>query len=151
MSEYENLDDLDINVDSLTLENDETTKVVELAEELGIEATLSVVKESVDNNVISSDLPKDDTEKVSAIGTVNGAIGSTSAERKKAPKKAAKKAVLPKDETVAVFSTKNVTWSGVGKVYRGYNIVSKEASEKWLERSHIRLATPEEVAEEFGK
>jgi hypothetical protein len=39
----------------------------------------------------------------------------------------------------------------VGKVYRGYNIVEKDAAEKWLTRSHIRTATPEEVAKEFGK
>jgi hypothetical protein len=52
---------------------------------------------------------------------------------------------------VALFSTKNVTWSEVGKVYRGYNIVEKDAAEKWLTRSHIRIATPEEVAKEFGK
>ena len=56
-----------------------------------------------------------------------------------------------KEDTVAIHSSKNVTWSGVGKVYIGYNIVSKEASEKWLTRDHTRLATPEEVAQEFGK
>jgi hypothetical protein len=39
----------------------------------------------------------------------------------------------------------------VGKVYRGYNIVEKDAADKWLTRSHIRMATPEEVAKEFGK
>lgn len=151
MSEYEKLDDdLEFNVEDL-LDDLETTKVEDLAEELGIEANISVVEDSTENNVIGSDLPKEKVEKVSAIGDVNGAIGSTSAERKKAPKKPAKKKEEPKDETVAVFSTKNVTWSGVGKVYRGYNIVSKEAAEKWLERSHIRLATPDEVAEEFGK
>jgi uncharacterized protein (UPF0332 family) len=33
----------------------------------------------------------------------------------------------------------------------GYNIVEKDAAEKWLTRSHIRTATPEEVAREFGK
>jgi hypothetical protein len=39
----------------------------------------------------------------------------------------------------------------VGKVYRGYNIVTKEQADKWLTRDHIRLATPEEVAQEFGR
>jgi hypothetical protein len=52
---------------------------------------------------------------------------------------------------VAIHSTKNVSWSGVGSVSRGYNIVTKEASVKWLTRYHIRLATPEEVARDFGK
>jgi len=78
-----------------------------------------------------------------------GVIGATKAPRSPEKKKAAKPAT--KAETVAIYSTKNVTWSEVGKVYRGYNIVEKDAAEKWLTRSHIRIATPEEVAKEFGK
>jgi hypothetical protein len=39
----------------------------------------------------------------------------------------------------------------VGKVYTGINIVEKDAADKWLTRSHITVATPEEVAKEFGK
>ena len=89
-------------------------------------------------------------EEVQALGSVaEGVIGATTApkatERKKSEKPAEKK------ETVALYSTKNVTWSEVGKVYRGYNIVDKDAAAKWLTRSHIRTATPEEVAREFGK
>ena len=89
-------------------------------------------------------------EEVQALGSVaEGVIGATTApkapEKKKASKPAAKK------ETLALYSTKNVTWPEIGKVYRGYNIVEKDAAEKWLTRSHIRTATPEEVAKEFGK
>lgn len=53
-------------------------------------------------------------------------------------------------DKVAVHSTRNVTWNGVGKVYTGYNIVTQEQADKWLTRDHIRLATPQEVAKEFG-
>jgi hypothetical protein len=89
-------------------------------------------------------------EEVQALGAVEaGVIGATTAP-KATPRKKSGKAAEPK-ETVALYSTKNVTWSEVGKVYRGYNIVSKDAAEKWLTRSHIRTATPEEVAQEFGK
>jgi hypothetical protein len=89
-------------------------------------------------------------EEVQALGSVaEGVIGATTASKSPAKKKAAKSA--EKVETVAIHSTKNVTWSEVGKVYRGYNIVEKDAAEKWLTRSHIRTATPEEVAKEFGK
>jgi len=52
--------------------------------------------------------------------------------------------------TVAIHSTKNVVWEGVGKVEKGYNIVTKAQADKWVTRSHIRLATPEEVAREYG-
>jgi hypothetical protein len=89
-------------------------------------------------------------EEVQALGSVaEGVIGATTAAKAAPKKKEAKPAT--KKETVAIHSTRNVTWSGVGKVYRGYNIVEKEAADQWLTRSHIRIATPEEVAKEFGK
>ncbi len=95
--------------------------------------------------------PSYPVKEVQAVGPVaNGAIGVTKVE------KVEKKVVTPtkknsSDDKVAIFSTKNVTWSEVGKVYRGYNIVTKEAADKWLTRDHVRIATPEEVAKEFGK
>ena len=89
-------------------------------------------------------------EEVQALGSVEeGVIGATTAP--KAPERKKKEKAAEVKETVALFSTKNVTWSEVGKVYRGYNIVEKDAAEKWLTRSHVRTATPEEVAKEFGK
>ena len=89
-------------------------------------------------------------EEVQALGSVaDGVIGATTAVKAAPRKKSAKPD--EKKETVALYSTKNVTWSEVGKVYRGYNIVDKDAAEKWLTRSHIRTATPEEIAKEFGK
>lgn len=54
-------------------------------------------------------------------------------------------------EKIALWSNKNIRWSDVGAVNKGYNIVTEEASEKWLSRDGIRKATPEEVATYFGK
>jgi hypothetical protein len=89
-------------------------------------------------------------EEVQALGAVEeGVIGATTAPKTSPKKKSAKAAEVK--EKLAIYSTKNVTWSEVGKVYRGYNIVDKDAAEKWLTRPHIRIATPEEVAKEFGK
>jgi hypothetical protein len=100
-------------------------------------------------NLIGSSVPSPKSKKVSALGSVdnNNLLGSRSADRRD---KVSEKPEKPKVEKVAIFSTKNVTWGSVGKVYRGYNIVSKDEAEHWLTRSHIRLATPEEVAKEFG-
>lgn len=126
------------------------TKVEEVAEELGITASIAEAKTTVEeNNVIGStqNVTKEDP-KSQVVNLNNGAIGSGSAER--VASKPAKSAE-PKEEKVAIHSTRNVTWTGVGKVYRGYNIVPKSAAEKWLTRDHIRSATPEEVAREFGK
>ena len=89
-------------------------------------------------------------EEVQALGSVaDGVIGASTAPV--APEKKRFEKVAEIKETVAIYSTKNVTWAGVGKVYTGYNIVEKDAAAKWLTRSHIRTATPEEVAREFGK
>jgi DNA-binding protein H-NS len=70
------------------------------------------------------------------------------AEEKPAkPEKTEKKSA---EKTVALLSTRNVTWNGVGSVEVGYNIVTEEQAEKWLTRSHITLATPEDVAKGYG-
>lgn len=55
-----------------------------------------------------------------------------------------------KVETVALFSIRNIFWQEVGRISRGYNIVTNEAAEKWLTKDGIRVATPEEVAREYG-
>lgn len=93
--------------------------------------------------------PEPAVEKPGLAYVADGVLGSTKvakAEPKPVVKKAAKK-----EDTVAVYSSRNVTWNGVGKVYTGYNIVSKSAADQWLKRDHVRLATPEEVAREYGK
>lgn len=91
-------------------------------------------------------------EEKPGIGYVeNGVMASTVVPKSfdKKPAVATKK--TNKKDIVAVHSTRNVTWNGVGKVYIGYNIVSKEAADQWVTRDHIRLATPEEVAREYGQ
>jgi hypothetical protein len=40
---------------------------------------------------------------------------------------------------------------GLGALSVGYNIVSKEASEKWLTHRLVRIAQPEEVASYYAK
>jgi hypothetical protein len=108
--------------------------------------SVKVSDESQADNVISSDKPVT-SPNLSVASNEENVIGSASADKKEASKPNTAK----EKDTVAVYSTRNVTWSGVGKVYRGYNIVTKEASKKWATRDHIRIATPEEVARDFGK
>jgi hypothetical protein len=52
---------------------------------------------------------------------------------------------------VALYASRNLSWTGVGELKVGYNIVSKEASVKWLTHKHVREATPQEVARYYGK
>jgi hypothetical protein len=100
--------------------------------------------------VVGTDSFARSTSEVQAVGSVaDGAIGVASAPRP--AKKAAPAKKKAAEDTVALHSTKNVTWPGVGKVYTGYNVVDKAAADQWLTRSHIRVATPDEVAKAFGK
>jgi hypothetical protein len=99
------------------------------------------------DNIISGPKGKKKNEIKVIAQTETGAIGTGT--RKVTPKTT--EAPKPKeDNRVAIHSTKNVYLPGVGKVLRGYNIVKREAAEKWLARDHIREATPEEIAREYG-
>ena len=55
------------------------------------------------------------------------------------------------DKKVALYSLGNLHWQGVGQLVTGYNIVSKESSEKWLTLKKVRTETPEELASYYGK
>ena len=106
--------------------------------------------EAEEQAVVGTDAFAPSTAEVQAVGSVaDGAIGVATAPRPAKKAAPAKKKVA--QETVALHSTKNVTWPGVGKVYTGYNVVDKASADQWLTRSHIRVATPEEVAKAFGK
>jgi hypothetical protein len=54
------------------------------------------------------------------------------------------------DNPVAVYSTSNLFKSGLGTLKKGYNIISKEASEYWTNHKAVRLATPEELVQYYG-
>ncbi len=56
-----------------------------------------------------------------------------------------------KVDEVALYSHRNMRWELVGELEHGFNIVSKEAAEKWVTRPGVRVATPKEVAKHFGK
>lgn len=58
---------------------------------------------------------------------------------------------IKKSNEVALYAIRNLHWAGVGALEAGYNIVSKEESEKWLTLKAVRIATPEEVATYYGK
>lgn len=55
------------------------------------------------------------------------------------------------NEKLVLFSEKNIFWNGVGEVTKGYNVITKEVSEKWLTHGSVRIASPQEVASYYGK
>lgn len=124
------------------------TKVEKLATELNLKPQVSVVEEPEQKNVVSSGSQKtsNPSDLAAALtGVANGVIGTGSVKRKPAEAKKAK----PEEEKVAIHSTKNVSWVGVGKINKGFNIVHKDHAEKWLERDHTRLVSPEELAQGY--
>lgn len=148
MSEYKNVNDFFLEPTEAVEEVEEVKDAeITVEEEPEIVESLEETTEDVVEDVIVLEKP----EKVGkGLGSVaGGAIGSTVVKNK--PKADKPKPVAKKEETtVAIHSTRNVTWEGVGKVYNGYNIVTKEQADQWLTRTHVRLATPDEVAKEFG-
>jgi hypothetical protein len=129
-------------------------------------AVEAVAKENpVIKNVKVAEVVNDDSQKVITGPTKKKT--STSSNMQKNPKnvlgsKAADRALAkiiveekeePKkvSEKIALWSNKNIRWSDVGELKKGYNIVTEGASEKWLSKDGIRKATPEEVATYFGK
>ena len=52
---------------------------------------------------------------------------------------------------VAVFSSGNIFHPTLGRITKGYNVMSPEIAKQWMEISNkIREATPEEVAVAYG-
>jgi hypothetical protein len=135
----------------ITVDTTETTEAIEIAVDdvqVSLEVTASGTKAGIETNrdgVIASPTKKKGKPGPSVV-VVNGAIGSPGAQRKDAPKVVAEP---KKKETVAIYSAKNVYWEGVGEVKRGYNFVTPTQAEKWLTRTHVRKATPQEVKEAF--
>lgn len=115
--------------------------------------TEELIDEIISDDVVTVEISEPENqseEEIKALAPLkSGAIGSTTKKvaKKTKPKKAP---AAKKIETIAIHSTRNVNWQNVGKVEKGYNIKTKDEAEQWLTRNHIRLATPEEVAREFG-
>lgn len=104
-------------------------------------------KENRQKMIKSEKKPSGGEKATSVKSSAEGAIGSASADRAlKTKEPVAKTGKF----TTAIYSSKNVSWQGVGKVKKGFNIVSHAEAEKWLTRKHVRVATPEEVAAEYG-
>jgi hypothetical protein len=144
----------DVIEDSAAVKPTATEKVVEdIVEETGVEVKNVKVEEAKtedDKNVISG--PEKPKRKPASNVTNNedGVFGSKAADRPI-------KKIIPSDgekkqnNKVALWSNKNIRWDGIGTLKKGYNIVNKEASEKWLTRNGIRIASAEEVATYYGK
>lgn len=139
----------DIALDEIELSEDDL--IDGIVEEPVAEEVAEVVEEApvVKEPTIITTPSYSGSEEVQALGTVaDGVIGAT--KKTRAKKSAPKVEAVEEEEKVAVYADKNYYWGPAGKIYRGYNIIKKSKADLWLTKSGVRLATPEEVAKEFG-
>lgn len=126
------------------------------AESAPVEVSNVAVQE-MDNNSVTEEGQKVITgpKKVKPTRVSNmhskesGAVSSRAADYALRSKRVIKEEKT-EDSKVALWSEKNIRWSDVGSLSKGYNIVTEEAAEKWLTKVGIRKATPEEVATYYG-
>lgn len=124
-----------------------------IARENGIEIPDGAIKaqivEAIEANggaVITTNTVKPSGKESTGVRPVkNGVIGANIPEIQPGTPEP-----VVSNDKVALYSEKNLSWTGVGKLQRGYNFVSEGVSEKWLKQKSVRIATPEEVAEYFG-
>lgn len=107
----------------------------------------SIIKEVVlDENTIKS--PEPAKEAPSLVPVADNVIG-TGTVKKEAPKP---KPVSKNDSvsTVALFASRNISWNGVGKLVKGYNLVPASIAKQWLTLDGVKEVTPEEVKTNLG-
>lgn len=152
MAEY-NKDARDGDGDGFVQDGTEWERL--LAEEASSEPEVELEPEAVEEpapveekgELISSPEPTEDLPVPALAPVADGVIGSTTA-KKKAKKKPAGD-TSPKEEIVAVYSTRNVTWVGVGRVLTGLNLLPKSEADQWLTRDHCRKADASEVSKDL--
>lgn len=107
----------------------------------------SIIKEVVlEENTIKA--PEPTQEAPSLVSVADGVIG-TGKVKKEAPKPklASKEGTV---STVALFASRNISWNGLGKLVKGYNLVPAEAAKQWLTLDSVKAVTPEEIKTNLG-
>ena len=130
-----------------------TSKVAKTAPEAVVSAGIEEVIASTEDNVINPN-PVNTKKRVPRSNTRtngDGIVGSAAADialQKFDVVETVEETDVPEDK-VALWSEKNVRWNG-STIAKGYNIVTKEAADKWLTLNGIRIATPEEIVTYYG-
>lgn len=129
------------------LEASPAVEAAEPAAEPVVEEPAPVVEDKAVIASTSENRAKPSDFAAGLTGVVDGVIGTGAVKRKPVAKKEEKATT----DKVAIHSTKNVSWPGIGKVFKGTNIVSREQADKWLTRDHVTLVSPEQVAQELSR
>jgi hypothetical protein len=132
------------------MSEDVAEDIIEEVKEEAVEETPDFVTESEDSieNLVSFAEPEVVIEPVPFLGSgVNGTISSMSASKKPSSKKKISKV----DEKAYLISERGLFINGVGRLWKGFNVVPKKYEDKWLSLSGVRKATKEEIDKEYGR
>ena len=127
--------------------NGATTKTKILSTIMGFESSVESAPVPEQTVITGPEKVKRSPQSSSASND-EGTVISRAAER---PAKKVTETPKEDDTKVAVFSKRNLRWNKLGQLSSGYNIVTKEAAEKWVTIPGVREATPKEVASYYGK
>lgn len=130
-----------------------TSKVAKTAPDAVVSAGIEEVVASTEENVINPNpaITKKRVPRSNTSSNNNGVVGSVAADialEKSDVVEAVEETNVPEDK-IALWSEKNVRWDGL-TITKGYNIVTKEAADKWTTLNGIRIATPEEIVTYYG-
>jgi hypothetical protein len=121
------------------------------ARELGVELPKNARKaqiiealEAKGENVVSYDGTPSGPPESGTKSLDNSTIGSNITTKPE------KEELVVADDKVALYSNRNLSWGGVGKLDKGYNFVPKAKAEKWLTQKSVRATTPKEVRDHYG-
>jgi hypothetical protein len=108
--------------------------------------TDNIIRSSFDKGYVSKSLK--DKEEVEVEDKPKSTKKTTS---KTITSKAAPKKEDPKPQPTAVYSEGKLAHPALGRLDKGYNIVTPEQADEWMKIStKVRMATPEEVAIAYG-
>ena len=141
VEEKSDVEENETAVEAVAKENP-VIKNVKVAEVVNDDSQKVITGPAKKKTSTSSNMQKN-PENVLGSKAADRALAKIIVEEKEEPKKVSEK--------IALWSNKNIRWSDVGELKKGYNIVTEGASEKWLSKDGIRKATPEEVSTYFGK
>lgn len=87
--------------------------------------------------------------KLAKQNIANKSVPEKPVSQKATPKKSSVKFEHPVNKT-AIYSERNLFSSTYGRIEKGYNIVSNDAAQYFIQQKSVREASPQEVAEFYG-
>ena len=111
----------------------------------------NIIRSSYDRAYVSKSLQnKEEVEVEDKPKTTNSSTKKKTTS-KTTTSKASPKKEEPKPQPTAVYSEGKLAHPALGRLTKGYNIVTPEQAEEWMKIStKVRMATPEEVAIAYG-